>query len=206
LALAGIGAITVNDFDRIDASNLARQSLYRSSDIGQPKTLVAQRALRQLRPALPITAIDARLTDSQLKEVATRAAVILDCTDNFISRFAINQAAVAAGTPLVSGSAIRWEGQVAVFGPDYASGPCYECLYSIDDESLEDCAGAGVLASVPAIIGHMMATEAIKCITGAGSASALSLYDAHDGRWQQVQIAQRSDCSMCGPTVKEHNL
>jgi molybdopterin/thiamine biosynthesis adenylyltransferase len=124
---------------------------------------------------------------------------VLDCTDNFATRFQVNDACVASGRCLVSGSAIRFEGQLAVFGPDYDASPCYRCLYSEADESLLDCAGNGVFAPVPGVIGTMMAVEALKFLAGLDSPrGVLHLYEGDSGRFHTVKIPRRAGCPACG--------
>lgn len=198
LAAAGTGTLTLVDFDRVDASNLARQPLYTPGDVGHDKVAVAARRLAAQHPCIRVEARCERLSDDALRKAVARADVALDCTDNFASRFALNAACVAEGKALVSGSALRWEGQVAVFGPDFASSPCYRCLYADDDENLDDCQGAGVLGPLPAVIGAAMAVEAIKAMTGTGTGSRLSLYDAKAGEWRQLDVVKRSGCPACG--------
>ena len=198
LAAAGIGRLLLVDFDRVDASNLARQSLYTPTDVGRDKVAVAAARLRAQNPAVDIDTVAARLCGDALERAAAAADVALDCSDNFASRFELNRACVATATPLVTGSAIRFEGQLAVFGPDYDSGPCYRCLYAEDDEALEDCQGAGVLGPVPAAVGALMAVEACKLVIGNGQASRMSLYDALSGDWRQLGVAKRADCPACG--------
>lgn len=197
LAAAGIGQLVISDFDRVYASNLARQTLFAPGDVGETKVSVVARRLQEQNPALSIETIDARLSGDALAARVTAASVVLDCTDNFASRFALNTACVNAGRALVSGSAIRWEGQLGVFGPDYATGPCYQCVYSENDESLDDCQGAGVLASLPATIGTMMASEAIKLLTAIGQPARFSIYDAHSGDWRQLETPKNPACSVC---------
>ncbi|MFK8051519.1 MAG: ThiF family adenylyltransferase [Woeseiaceae bacterium] len=197
LTAAGVGHLTLNDFDRVDASNLARQTLYAECDVGQPKASTAKRRLNQQNPDCSIDVLEQRLdADACLKQVATHD-IVLDCTDNFSTRFLINRAVVAAGKPLISGAAIRWEGQVAVFGPDYRQSSCFACLFSPDDESLEDCQGAGVIGPLPMTIGATMATEAIKVLTGIGEAPSMTLYDARFSEWRAVSVPKNTTCDVC---------
>ena len=137
--------------------------------------------------------------DKALEAAAASVDVVLDCTDNFGTRLAINRACVAARKPLVSGAALRFEGQIAVFG-DGPDKPCYRCVYSEEDELLGDCAGNGVLAPVPGVIGALMAVEAMKIVILGHSSltSQLKLWDAFSGSWQSIQLAQDPDCPVCG--------
>lgn len=198
LAAAGVGRITLTDFDRIDPTNLGRQILYGPADVGRPKAETAALRLETLNPAVSIDAIDGRLDVDELSARAADADVVLDGTDNFASRFTINEAAVSASRTLVSGAAIRFEGQVAVFGPDYDRSPCYRCLYSEADESLENCAGNGVFGPVPGVVGTMMAVEALKILAGLDAEhGVLRLYDALAGDVRRIAIPKRRDCPVC---------
>jgi adenylyltransferase/sulfurtransferase len=177
LTSAGVGQLSLVDFDTVDATNLGRQVLFSPGDIGEPKAAVAADRLAQQNPALRILPITDRLDDNALRKIVANADVVLDCTDNFATRFQVNDACVDAGRCLVSGSAIRFEGQLAVFGPDYTESPCYRCLYSEADESLLDCAGNGVFDS---------------------PRGALRLYEADSGSFHTVKIPKRPDCPACG--------
>ena len=199
LASAGTGHLLLCDFDTVDATNLGRQTLYGPGDVGKPKaTVAAERLLRQ-NPDIQITAICERLSDAALAEAVDQADIVLDGSDNFATRFQVNDACVDASRCLVSGAAIRFEGQHAVFGPDYDASPCYRCVYSESDESFLDCAGNGVLAPVPGVIGTMMATSALMQLAGIEVATGLlTLYDAIGGGARSVRISKRADCSACG--------
>ncbi len=201
LANSGIGHLILNDFDRVDLTNLPRQILFRADDVGEFKTDATSRSLKAANPELEITRINERLTDPTLSEIIPSADVVLDCTDNFPTRTMINDACVASGTPLVSGAAIRFEGQLSVFRPDHPGGPCYRCLYSEEDENLENCAGQGILAPLAGTVGCMMATEAIKVLIGLDSElnGKLWIYDGLTGSTRLVTIRPRPDCPTCGP-------
>jgi adenylyltransferase/sulfurtransferase len=198
LASAGVGQLFLLDFDTVDATNLGRQVLFGPGDIGKAKAAVAADRLALQNPGIRIRAMTERLDGSALKSAVAAAGVVLDCTDNFATRFQVSDACVETGRCLVSGSAIRFEGQLAVFGPDYAGSPCYRCLYTEADESLLDCAGNGVFAPVPGVIGTMMAVEALKFLAGLDSPrGSLHLYEADSGRFHSVKIPKRPDCSGC---------
>jgi molybdopterin-synthase adenylyltransferase len=201
LARCGVGRITLNDFDRVDESNLPRQILFSSADCGRNKAEAAAERLA-IDTAIQLQALPERLDASALHDAMTTADVVLDATDNFASRWLINRACVAARKPLVSGAAIRFEGQVAVFRHDRPGGPCYRCLYDEEDENLEHCAGQGILAPVAGAIGSLMATEALKILAGIDSGLAGKLW-AHDllaGTSRTIAIRRRADCPACSGT------
>lgn len=199
LAAAGIGQLLLCDFDTIDETNLGRQILYGPSDVGQLKAVRAASRLASMNPDVRLTEIPDRLSDDALAEAVSQSDIVLDGCDNFSTRFQVNDAAVNNGTVLVSGAAIRFEGQVAVFGPDYAKSPCYRCLYQEADESLESCSGHGVLSPVPGVVGTTMAVEALKILAGMKTQiGRLNLYDAHSGEWQSLAVRKRRNCESCG--------
>lgn len=199
LATAGVGRLVLNDFDRVDETNLPRQILFTPGDVGKLKVEAAKARLLALNPEVDVTCLAERL-DAEALDAAVRSVdVVLDGTDNFVTRFAVNRACVAARKPLVSGAAVRLEGQLAVF-PNGAGEPCYSCLYDDEDEWLGDCQGNGVLAPVPGVIGTLMAQEALKLVLGWESAlrNRLLLWDAKRGEWQSVTLKQDPDCEICG--------
>ena len=200
LASSGVGHLILCDFDTVDATNLGRQVLYAPADIGELKANRAVARLATMNPDIRLTGITDRLSDHALTEAVQQADIVLDGCDNFATRFQVNDACVKNNRCLVSGAAIRFEGQIAVFGPDYSISPCYRCLYQEADESLDNCAGNGVLAPVPGVIGTMMAVETLKILAGvfASKPNQLNLYDALSGEWRQVAIKKRTDCSACG--------
>lgn len=199
LASSGVGRLVLNDFDRVDLSNLPRQVLFDEGDIDTLKVDAAAKTLRRLNSGIAIDRLSDRLDDAALAEAAAGVDVVLDCTDNFSIRLGINRACVAAGTPLVSGAALRFEGQITVFR-NRPGDPCYRCLYSEDDELLGDCAGNGVLAPVPGVIGTLMAVEAMKLVMLGDTALAgvLKLWDAITGDWQSIALKQDPACPVCG--------
>ena len=199
LAASGVGRIVLSDFDTVDESNLGRQTLYGPGDVGSNKAEIAAQRVATINPDIDIRPVVDRLADTALTDAVRDADIVLDATDNFASRFRISDACVAASRRLISGAAIRLEGQIVEFGPDYADSPCYRCLYGEDDESLQDCAGNGVLGPVPGVIGSLMAVEALKSLAGIeGQRGVLRLYDAITGEFRQVRIAKRADCEACG--------
>lgn len=197
LAAAGVGRIVLTDFDTVDPTNLARQVLYGDADVGKSKVSVAAAKLEAQNPSAVIETIDRRLEGDELARVVADVDLVLDGSDNFPTRFAVNDACVSAGKTLVSGAAIRLEGQLAVFGPDYENSPCYRCLYAEADESLENCAGNGVLGPVPGVIGTLMAVEALKLLAGIDVRTGrLWLFDAASGDVHSVDIERRCDCQI----------
>jgi molybdopterin/thiamine biosynthesis adenylyltransferase len=199
LASSGVGRLTLNDFDRVDETNLPRQILFTAEDVGKLKVEAARARLLELNPECNVTCLAHRLDEAALAAAVRGVDMVLDGTDNFAARFAVNRACVAAHKPLVSGAAVRVEGQLAVF-PNRAGDPCYSCLYNDEDEWLGDCQGNGVLAPVPGVIGTLMAQEALKLVLGWPSslANALLLWDAKRGDWQRVALKRDPGCEVCG--------
>ncbi len=199
LVTAGIGHLVLNDFDTIDESNLARQPLYTGHDIGQSKVAVAASALSRLNPDTAIGTIDQRLDAEALRAAVDQSDVVLDGCDNFATRFAVNEACVQTATPLVSGAAIRFEAQLAVFRADRPGSPCYRCLYNDSGDELEDCRGQGVVSPLVGIIGSAMALEAIRVLVGLGESteSRLLAYDASTFNWRTIRFRQDPSCPVC---------
>ncbi len=199
LATAGVGHMVISDFDTVDASNLPRQIMFRDTDIGKPKAEVLALRLCETSPDLTAIGISRRLDIDALRKEVSEADVVLDCTDNFQSRWLLNECCQQARTPLVSGAAIRCEGQLAVFRFDRHPSPCYRCLYSEADENLLDCAGQGILAPVAGTVGVMLATETIKLLAGVGSdtATRLWVYDALSGQSKYLAIKADPACPVC---------
>lgn len=199
LASSGVGHLIIADFDTVDITNLGRQVLYTPADVGKLKAEIAANRLRTINPDIELSTITQRLQGDALVAAVQTSDVVLDGCDNFATRFQVNDACVTAGRRLISGSAIRLEGQLAIFGPDFNVTPCYRCLYAEADESLDSCAGNGVLSPVPAVIGAMMAVEALKYFAGIESKpSILRLYDAAATEFQSLKIQKRKDCPACG--------
>ncbi len=200
LAGAGVGALTLNDFDRVDASNLPRQPLHDTSAVGSLKTDSAARALARLNPGIQIETLDRRLTHDELTDVVARHDLVVDASDNFSTRFAVNQTSVETCTPLVSVAAIRFEGQLAFFRRDLAAMPCYACLYSSADEVAEDCAGQGVFTPLVGIMGSMAALMALKWLLGLVPAAAhtdVLCFDAMTLSQHALRLRQDPHCITC---------
>ena len=200
LAAAGIGRLLLNDFDLVDPTNLQRQVLYRDADIGRRKVDAACDALAAVNPGVALVRHDGRLDADALRTVIEGADLVLDCTDNFGSRFSVNAACVATRTNLVSGAAVRLGGQVASFDLKHGHGPCYACLYSEDSETLEDCAGNGVFAPLVGVIGTMLATEALRILGGIGEPAhgRLLQFDAKTLAWRESTFDRDPACTVCG--------
>ena len=198
LACAGVGHLLLNDFDMVDETNLGRQILYGPADVGVAKAERAAVRLAAMNPEVRLTVLGDRLSADDLLDAVGTADIVLDGCDNFATRFLINEAVVRSGKTLVSGAAIRFEGQIGVFGPDYSASPCYRCLYREADESLDSCAGNGVLSAVPGVIGAMMAVEGLKLMAGIETPrGVLGVYDALAAEWRRVRIPKRPDCPVC---------
>ncbi|MFT5500953.1 MAG: molybdopterin/thiamine biosynthesis adenylyltransferase [Woeseiaceae bacterium] len=198
LVSSGIGQLLLCDFDTVDESNLGRQTLYGPADVGQLKVSCAATRLSSMNPDIQLTEIPDRLSDHALSEAVRLADIVLDGSDNFSTRFQVNDACVSHGRVLVSGSAIRFEGQLAIFGPDYDISPCYRCLYKEADESLDNCAGNGVFSPVPGVIGTLMAAAALKSLIGIDDDQRiLTLYDGMAGEWRRIRLTKRDDCAVC---------
>jgi adenylyltransferase/sulfurtransferase len=200
LVAAGIGTVTLCDPDSVDLTNLQRQILYSTSDVGVPKVAAAKARLRAINPEVNVEVIQARVGPEELAPLVACADVVLDCCDNFATRHAVNRACVAAKVPLVSGAAIRFDGQIAVFDARAANAPCYHCLFG-EGEDLEPtrCAVMGVFAPVVGIIGAMQAAEAMKVIARVGVplAGRLLLLDALTMTFREVRIPRDPHCPVC---------
>jgi adenylyltransferase/sulfurtransferase len=199
LASSGVGVLMLNDFDRVDETNLPRQILFDDADVGELKAVAAARRLRTLNPGTDVAVLTERLEPQALGATVAGVRVVLDCTDNFATRLAINRACFAARVPLVTGAALRFEGQIMVF-ENSGGGPCYRCVYHDEDEWLGTCQGNGVLAPVPGVIGTLMAIEALQlAVTGHAPLNGrLLLWDASYGTWQALAIKRDPMCPVCG--------
>jgi molybdopterin/thiamine biosynthesis adenylyltransferase len=199
LAAAGVGHMVIVDFDVVDLSNLQRQIIHSTNTIGQPKTDSAWTRLNAINPDIQIDAINQMLEGEELLEQVRKADVVIDASDNFSTRFALNRACRAAATPLVSGAAIRMEGQVSVFSGQPGD-PCYHCLYPEEGQVGDSCSENGVLAPVVGIIGSIQATEAIKVLTNIGSilVGKLMILDALHMQWRTLKLKPDPRCPVCG--------
>ena len=200
LAAAGVGHLIIADDDVVELTNLQRQIAHSQSMIGEPKVHSAQQALLGLNPDLKLTALQKRLEGSDLIEAVRQADLVVDACDNFMTRFAINAACIKHRKPLVSGAAIRMEGQVAVFDSRDVDSPCYQCLYSQGDDEDASCSRNGVIAPLVGIIGAVQAMETIKLLAGIGESLAgrLLLLDASTLQWREMRLPRDSNCGACG--------
>lgn len=199
LAAAGIGQITIYDDDEVDLSNLQRQITHYTDDIGTDKVISTQQTLKKVNPEVKVIAIKQRLEGKQLKKEVKNADIVLDCCDNFSTRFAVNAACVEHKTPLVSGAAIRFEGQVTVFTSGTDNSPCYNCLYVDTGEEMHNCATNGVISPITGIIGSVQALEAMKLIMGAGEllTGRLLLLDGLSMQWNEMKLRKNEQCPTC---------
>lgn len=208
LAAAGVGRLTLVDFDAVDLSNLQRQIAHRQQDIGRAKVESAADCVRGLNPDVSITAINTKLSGEDLHQAVRQADVVIDASDNFATRFALNTACVQEQTPLVSGAAIRLEGQVSVFlnNRELDDQPCYHCLYADIGEEETRCSETGVLAPVVGIIGSIQATEAIKLLAGMGTtlAGRLLILDAATMQFREMRLRRDPNCPTCGQRNLHH--
>lgn len=196
LAAAGVGQITLIDPDVADLSNLQRQVIFRSDDVGTPKVEAAAAKLAALNPHVAVRPLQTALTAANAADLLDGADLVLDGTDDFATRFAVNAACVAHGKPLVSGAIGRWTGQVGVFSGQ----PCYRCLVPEIPPDAETCSAVGVVGALAGVIGSMMALEAVKVITGAGEplAGRLLIYDGLAAETRTVRIGADPGCGVCG--------
>lgn len=200
LAAAGVGRLTLVDHDTVDLTNLQRQIVHDHRSLDRLKVESAAARIAALNPDTRVTTIAGRLEGSQLDDAVAEANVVLDGTDNFASRYAINAACVAAKTPLVSGAAIRLEGQVTVIDPRRDNAPCYRCLYGDAGDEALNCAENGVAAPLVGIVGSVQAMEAMKIIAAVGETLAgYVLYlDAKRMEWRKLKLTRNPDCPTCG--------
>ncbi|MBI1890301.1 MAG: molybdopterin-synthase adenylyltransferase MoeB [Burkholderiales bacterium] len=201
LASAGIGTITLVDNDTVDLTNLQRQILHTTERIGQPKAASGELTLKAINPEVRIVALQERVESERLSELVSQADVVLDCCDNFATRHAVNRACVAHEVPLVSGAAIRFDGQISVFDSRAGNAPCYACLFPPDQQFEEvQCSTMGVFAPLVGIVGAMQAAEALKLIAGIGQSLAgrLLMLDGRSMEWTDIKVARNEQCSICG--------
>jgi adenylyltransferase/sulfurtransferase len=200
LAGAGVGHLILADHDNVDVSNLQRQIAHQNASVGQPKVESAAASIRALNPDIRVTTLRERLAGESLARAVALADLVVDGTDNFLVRYAINDACFAAGKPLVSGAAIRMEGQIAVFDPRVADSPCYRCLYPRGDDTALNCSENGVAAPLVGVIGSVQAMEAWKLIVGVGEPLTgwLLHFDASAMEWHKLRLRRNPSCTIHG--------
>lgn len=202
LACSGIGHLTLVDPDTVDLTNLQRQIAHRTGSVGHPKVDSAAATLRELNPLVTLTLVRERADTALLDEILPRVDVVLDCCDNFATRHAVNAACVRHRKPLVSGAAIRFDGQISVYDPRSGGHPCYACVFPPDAAFQETrCATMGVFAPLVGIIGTLQAAEALKIVAGTGKSLAgrLLMLDARAMEWTEVTLPRNPNCPVCGP-------
>ncbi|MEJ2416655.1 MAG: molybdopterin-synthase adenylyltransferase MoeB [Exilibacterium sp.] len=199
LAAAGVGTLVLTDGDEVDLSNLQRQIAHTSDRIGVSKVESAAQTLAALNPGANTVCLHKRLEGACLEREVAAADVVVDCSDNFTTRFAVNRACFALGTPLVSGAAIRLEGQISVFDPRDSRSPCYQCLYEEGNDDNLSCAEAGVLAPLVGIVGTVQALETIKLLVGFGEGliGRLLILDAKYIQWREFKLPKDNRCPVC---------
>ena len=205
LASAGLGRITLADGDTVDHTNLQRQILHRDASIGQLKAASGQRTIAELNPEIEVVALNSRLAGTALDRAVAAATVVLDCSDNFATRHAVNRCCVHHRVPLVSGAAIRFDGQLAVFDARSADSPCYHCLFpEAQDVEEVNCATMGVFAPLTGIIGTMQAAEALKIAGGFGMpmVGRLLLLDARTMESSMIKVPRDPQCPVCGRSAR----
>jgi molybdopterin/thiamine biosynthesis adenylyltransferase len=202
LAASGVGRIVLVDDDDVDLTNLQRQVMHATARIGQPKVDSGRNALLQINPGIDVVALRERAAGARLDELVGAASVVLDCSDNFDTRHAVNRACMAARVPLVSGAAIRFDGQLSVFDPRQPDCPCYACLFP-EAAGFTDvaCSSMGVFAPLVGVVGAMQAAEALKLLLGIGESLAgrLLLLDGRAMEWTSIAVGRSADCRVCHP-------
>lgn len=201
LGTAGVGRITLVDDDAVDLTNLQRQIAHNLERVGRPKAESAREAIGAINPDVLVRPVVARVGAQELDELVPTADVVIDCCDNFATRHALNRACVAHGKPLVSGAAIRFDGQVSVYDLRDAASPCYACVFPLDQAMEEDrCATMGVFAPLVGIIGSMQASEALRLLAGVGTSLAgrLQMLDARTMEWSEMRVRRDPACAVCG--------
>lgn len=203
LAAGGLGRITIADSDTVDLTNLQRQILYRADSVGAVKVEAAQSALKAFNPDVEVIGLASRIDLDKANSLVKDVDVVLDCSDNFATRHALNRACVAHRKPLVSGAAMRFDAQLMVFDLRGQDSPCYSCLFPEDAEVEEvQCSVMGVFAPLTGAIGAMQAMEAIKLLAGVGTSLSgrLQVFDAKAAEWRTVRVAKDTACAVCAPS------
>lgn len=201
LAASGVGTLTICDFDEVDLTNLQRQIIHTTQSVGINKAVSAQQTLYEINPEVAVQTVEEKATEAQLTKLVSAADVVVDCSDNFATRYAINRICFAQKKPLVSGAAVRFEGQITVFDFRDEASPCYHCLFpdSGGDQELR-CSDNGVFSPLVGMIGTAQAAEALKCLMNIGEnlQGRLMLLDALTAEWRTIKLARDPACLVCG--------
>lgn len=202
LAAAGVGHLSLVDDDQVELSNLQRQIVHGQTDIGRDKVASAADTLKEINNAVELELINERLDGERLEQAVNAADVVVDCSDNFATRFLLNEVTQHCQTPLVSGAAIRMEGQVTVYDSRQENSACYRCLYEDNGELQQTCSESGVLSPLLGIIGGVQAVETVKLITGVGEnlSGRLLILDALSMSWREIKLRQDPNCPVCANT------
>jgi molybdopterin/thiamine biosynthesis adenylyltransferase len=201
LAASGVGKLTICDFDDVDLTNLQRQIIHTSQSVGLNKALSAQQTIAAINPEVEVKTIQHKSTEQEMDMLISAADVVIDCSDNFATRYALNRLCFAHKKPLISGAAIRFEGQITVFDFRSANSPCYHCLFpDTGDDQQQRCADNGVFAPLVGMIGTAQAAEALKCLMGIGETlqGRLMLLDALTAEWRTIKLKRDPACAVCG--------
>ena len=198
LASSGIGELTLCDFDSVAESNLSRQILYKAADLGRAKAEVAAEVLKVLNPETKINIRTNRMADSEMQSLFPGSDFVIDASDNYGTRLAVNRTALSVKVPWMMASCIRLEGQLMLLRPDLPDQPCYRCAYGEAPDTLEDCPGAGIFAPVAGILGASAAHFALACVAGLPVLQGLHLFDAGNWSWRSLKISKRPECRDCG--------
>ncbi|MED5492284.1 MAG: molybdopterin-synthase adenylyltransferase MoeB [Pseudomonadota bacterium] len=200
LAAAGVGQLLLADPDQVDLSNLQRQVIHHAADIGRDKVASAAERVAAINPQVECRPLPSALAGAALQQAVGEVDLVLDCSDNFATRHAVNAACVQLGKPLVSGAAIRLEGQLSVFDPRREDSPCYQCLYGEGDEQALSCSEAGVVGPLVGMVGSLQALEALKLLAGFGEplVGRLLLIDVLDTRFRELRVRRDPGCRCCG--------
>ena len=200
LAASGVGELTICDFDTVDLTNLQRQIVHTTSSVGTNKAISAQQTLFEINPTVVVNPVTVKSTEAELMQLVTQADVIVDCSDNFATRYLLNKLCVQLKKPLVSGAALGFEGQVTVFDMRSDTSPCYHCLFPDEgDDSEMRCAENGVFAPLVGIVGTTQAAEALKLLMGIGTSlqGRLLLLDVAEMQWRTIKLKKDDHCAVC---------
>jgi adenylyltransferase/sulfurtransferase len=197
LVSSGIGRLTLCDFDEVTESNLSRQILFRQTDLGRAKTKVATELLRDLNPDTDLQSVTKRMTDNDMRQLFPSCDLVIDASDNYGTRLAVNRSCLGLRVPWVMASCIRMEGQIMFMRPDLPETACYRCAYGKAPDTLEDCPGAGIFAPVAGIVGASAAHFALSSLAGLQPPPGLHLFDAVNWQWQSLKIRKVTGCKDC---------